>query len=198
MNYPNSIKNMIVWLSRLPSVGPKTAERFVFYLLQQSDEDLQKFAQALAELKEKTTVCKSCLEITETSPCAICQNKNRDQNKICVVINTRNMLAIESTGNYSGLYHILGGLIDTINDVKPDSLNISQLKTKVNNKKITEIILALSPTIEGETTAMHISKLFKDKNIIITRLAQGLPTGSDLDYADNQTLSNALKFRNKI
>jgi len=198
MKFPLAIQKLIDQFSQFPTVGPKTAERYIFYLLKQPAENLQKLAQLIAELKEKTIICSQCLAISETNPCLICADKNRSQGIICVVGNTQDMLMIEATKQYNGLYFILGGLIDTINDIKPDQLNIKQLVAKINHKGIKEIILALSPTVEGETTAMYIAKLFKDKNIKITRLARGLPTGSNLEYADEMTLSNALKYRNEL
>lgn len=198
MRYPRSIQNLIELFSHLPSVGPKTAERYVFYLLKQNPEDLQKLAQGIAELKEKITVCKSCLAISETDPCFICADKTRDHSIISIVSNTRDMLALEATGEYKGLYHILGGVINAIEGIKPDQLNIKTLVEKIKKGGIKEIILALNPTIEGETTAMYLAKLFKPYEIKVSRLARGLPMGADLEYADDVTIANALKFRNII
>lgn len=155
-------------------------------------------AQAIAELKEKTIICKSCLAISETDPCAICRDKNRDNFTLCVVANTRDMLAIEATKQYSGRYHILGGNLDAIRGIKPDKLNISILLNRVKKDKINEIILALNPNLEGETTAMYLAKLLKPYKIKITRLAKGLPMGADMEYADAITLVNALKYRNEL
>jgi len=179
-------------------VGPKTAERYVFYLLKQTDEELQKFAQAIAELKEKITICQTCLAVTETNPCAICSDDKRNRAQICVIANTRDMLTIEATKQYNGLYHVLGGVINTIEGIKPEQLNIKQLINKLKQNKITEIILALNPTVEGETTAMYLAKLLKPYKIKITRLAKGLPSGADLEYADEMTLANALKNRTDL
>ncbi len=198
MRFPKIIENLINQFSQLPTVGPKTAERYVFYLLKQPAESLQKLAQSIAELKEKTTICSECLAISESNPCLICADKKRGQNIICVVANTQDMLMIEATKQYNGLYFILDGLIDTINDVKPEQLNIKKLINRIENNGMKEIILALSPTVEGETTAMYIAKLFKNKNIKTTRLARGLSNGASLEYADEMTLANALKYRNEL
>jgi len=198
MRYPRAIQNLINYFSRLPTVGPKTAERYVFYLLRDNPEELQKFAQAIAELKEKTIVCKICNVISDKNPCTICADKKRDNSKLCVVANSRDMLAIESINEYNGLYHILDGLLDTIKNIKPDDLFIDSLIERVKKNNFKEIILALNPTIEGETTAMYLTKILKPLNIKTTRLAKGLPTGADLEYADEITLANAIKFRNEL
>lgn len=198
MRYPASIQNLIDQFSKLPTVGPKTAERYVFYLLRQHPEWLQQFAQAIAEVKEKTTVCQTCLSIAESNPCQICSNQKRNHAVICLVADTRDMLAIESTKQYNGVYHILGGVINTIEGIKPDQLNIKTLLNHLKQNNTKEIILAFNPDLEGETTAIYIAKLLKAHKIKITRLAKGLPMGADLEYADEITLSNALKYRNEI
>ena len=198
MKYPKSIQNLIDILSRLPSVGPKTAERYVFFLLNQNPEDLQKFAQAIAELKEKIVICRVCGAVAESSPCPICSDSGRNRKTLCVVSNTRDMLAIESTNNFKGLYHILGGLINTIEGVKPDQLSIKPLLKRLEDKAVKEVILALSPTLEGEATTLYLTKLLKPQNIRITRLARGLPSGANLEYADEITLTNALNMRNEL
>jgi len=207
MRYPSSIQNLIDHFSKLPTVGPKTAERYVFYLLKAHPEWLQAFAQAIAELKEKTTVCQTCLAIAETNPCAICSDLKRNRSVLCLVADTRDLLAIESTKQYNGLYHVLGGVINTIEDIKPESLNFKQLLNRLKPGTIKEIILAFNPDLEGETTSMYIVKLLKPRitpgaksgaGLKITRLAKGLPMGADLEYADEITLSNALKYRNEV
>jgi len=198
MKYPQSIQNLIDIFSRLPTVGPKTAERYVFYLLKQNSEELQKFAQSIAELKEKIKICEKCFAISETNPCGICSNSNRDKATICVVSNTRDMISIESTKNYNGVYHVLGGVLNAIEGIKPEELNIKKLLERMQKENIKEIILGLNPTLEGETTSMYLAKTLKLHNIKITRLAKGLPMGSDLEYADEITLTNALKYRNEL
>ncbi len=198
MKYPKSIQILIDYLSKFPSVGPKTAERYVFFLLKQNPEELQKFAQAIAELKEKTTTCQNCLAVAETNPCPICSDQKRNHTMICVVADTKDMLSLESTKEFNGLYHILGGVLNTIENIKPEQLNIKQLISRIKKDGVKEIILALNPTLEGETTVMYLAKLIKPCKIKITRLAKGLPMGADLEYADEITLTNALKFRNVL
>jgi len=198
MRYPVSIQNLIDHFAKLPSVGPKTAERYVFYLLKAHPEWLQGFAQAIAELKEKTTVCRTCLSLAESDPCPICSDKKRNQALICLVAETRDLSAIEETKQYNGLYFVLGGVINTIEGVKPEQLNIKQLAARIKQKGLKEIILAFNPDLEGETTVLYLAKLFKPSKIKITRLAKGLPMGADLEYADEITLAHALKYRNEV
>ncbi len=194
MKYPAAIQNLIDKFSKLPSVGPKTAERYVFQLLKQPVEYVDSFASALKDLKTKTTVCASCQVISETSPCAICRDSARQKDLLCVVENTQDLAALEATGQYSGKYFVLGGLINTINEVRPQDLKIERLAKKIKEEKIKELILALNFTLEGETTALYLNKLLKD-HLKITRLAKGLPAGSDLEYADETTLASALRYR---
>lgn len=201
MNYPKAIQDLISHLKKLPSVGPKTAERYVFYLLNQRQDDLQQFAKTIAELKDNITICKTCFQVSETNPCSICANPNRDNHTISVVSNTRDLLTIEATKIYNGKYHVLGGLIDSIKNITPGDLYIKQLLERLEKEKIKEVILSLNPTLEGETTSLYISKLIKksqEPSVRITRLAKGLPSGSDLEYADEVTLGNALKYRNEL
>lgn len=197
MRYPQAIANLIEKLSTLPSVGPKTAERYVFYLLRQSHEKLNNLAEAIRDLKAKTTTCSSCQAIAENNPCPICSDEGRNKELLCVVENTQDLLSIEATKQYSGHYFILGGLINTIHDVKPTDLNIEVLLKKIKTGKIKEIILALNFNLEGETTALYLTRLLRE-HVKITRLAKGLPAGSDLEYADETTLASALKYRNEI
>jgi recombination protein RecR len=197
MRYPKALQNLIDRLAILPSVGQKTAERYAFHLLNQSEERLDALALAIKELKQKTTVCHSCLAISEASPCAICADANRNRSSLCVVENSQDLNAIESTKQFNGLYFVLGGLINTIEDVGPETLNINKLIKRLQMDEVKELILALNFTLEGETTALYLGKILKNR-IKITRLAKGLPAGSDLEYADETTLSSALKFRNEI
>lgn len=197
MRYPEAIENLISKLSVLPSVGPKTAERYAFYLLRQSNEKLKSLAEAIRELKEKTLVCSSCLAISEKNPCSICSDLNRLKEILCVVENTQDLLSLEATKQYHGQYFVLGGLINTIEDVKPSDLNIELLLKRIDKEKIKEVILALNFNLEGETTSLYLSKILAGK-VKISRLAKGLPAGSDLEYADETTLASALKYRNEI
>ncbi len=198
MKYPKAIQNLIETFSKLPGVGPKTAERYIFYLLKQDAEELQKFAQTIAELKERITICQVCLAVADKNPCYICSDIKRDASVICVVSNTRDMLAMESIGQFHGVYHILGGAIDSINGIGPDKINIKQLLEKIKKSNVKEIILGLNPNFTGEATSIYLTKIIKPLKIKISRLAKGLPMGSDLEYADEITLANSLKYRNEV
>lgn len=201
MNYPKSIQDLIDYFSKLPSVGPKTAERFVFYLLKQPQSFLDEFAAVVSGLKKNIIICGQCLGVSGSNPCSICADKNRNKKTICVVANTRDMISVENTKQYGGVYHILGGVINAIEGVKPEHLTFKKLLEKIKNNKAEEIILALNPDIEGETTSLYLAKILsplKKNGLKITRIARGLPMGSDLEYADSMTISNALKYRNEV
>jgi len=198
MHYPNSIKKLVEQFAKLPTVGPRTAERYVFYLLKQNSAYLNEFGGALTDLKKGIKICKICGAVADKENCDICLSDKRDHSLICIVANTRDMISIEDTKEFNGVYHILGGLIDQINDFGPEKLNLETLKRKLTKNSVKEIIIALNPNIEGETTSMYIQKLFKDEKVAITRIARGLPVGADIEYADNTTIANALKFRNKL
>ncbi len=202
MKYPAAIQNLIDQFSQLPSVGPKTAERYVFHLLKSSPEKIQLFAQYLYNLKKDLRVCSECLAISQSDPCSICSDRNRTDNSLCIVASLQDMISLENTRQYQGKYFVLGGLINTIENVRPDDLPLKKLDEKIKkllqNQNSLEIILALSPNLEGETTALYLSKMFKDPHIKITRLARGLPSGANLEYVDELTLGNAFKYRNTI
>lgn len=197
MNYPEAINRLINKLSELPSVGPKTAERYVFYLLKKDQASLDELSAAIKELKEKTFTCSSCQVISSTNPCPICSNSNRDQEVLCLVENTQDLIAIESTKQYNGKYFVLGGLINVIKEIGPENLEIRKLLKKINSENIKEIIIALNFNIEGETTSLYLKRILGDK-IKISRLARGLPAGSDLEYVDEITLASALKNRSQL
>ena len=198
MQFPPSIQKLIDQFAKLPTVGPKTAERYVFYLLKKPQKDLDELARSVQELKKDISVCRSCGAISEKDLCSVCSDSSRNSEQICVVSTTRDMITMENTNKYRGVYHILGGNIDTIEGVKPDQLNISSLLEKAKQGKIKEAILALDSTLEGDTTAKYLISQLNPYNIKITRLARGLPMGSDLEYADSMTLINALENRNEI
>jgi len=197
MQYPHALQDLIDRLSDLPSVGPKTAERYAFYLLKQNPDKTIALAESLKGLSSDLTVCQSCHAISASDPCPICNDRTRQKQVLCIVENLPDLIAIENTRQYTGRYFVLGGLINTVDEIGPKDLNIDKLIKKIKQDGIKEIILALNFTLEGETTTMYLTKLLKD-HIKITRLAKGLPAGSDLEYADEITLGSALKNRNEI
>ena len=202
MKIPKAIQNLIESFERLPGVGPKTAQRLTFYLLHVPQGELDKFAGSLQELKKGTILCSRCFMIGESDPCDICQNEERDQSTICVVEQPLDVYALEKNGRYKGVYHILHGKIDPLNSIGPDEIFIHQLLTRIKvyegkGKKVSEIIIATNPTMEGEATAMYISKQIKNNHshIKLTRIGRGLPVGADLEYADEVTLQRAMEGR---
>ena len=203
---PNSLKNISLFLERLPGIGEKTANRLAFFLLNLSEEDLKEFAKNVSDLKSKTKLCKNCFNFTENDICEICNNKDRDQSVICVVETVLDLLSFEQGRIYNGVYHVLHGKIDPLNRMGPDDIKIGELMLKVKDQKskINEIILATNPDMEGEATAVYINRKIKDQsanrgtNIKVTRLAYGLPMGANLEYADYMTLKKAIEGRNKF
>ena len=199
VNYPNKLKSLIESFTKLPGIGRKTAERFVFYLIKQPKIDLQEFANNLKDLHEHNFICPSCFNFSENEGnCQICNDSRRDQSTICVVEEFHDLTVIENTGQYNGLYHVLGGIIDPPEGITPDKLTITQLLDKIKEKAIQEVILALNPDIQGEGTIIYLKNQLKPLNIKITLLARGLPMGSDIEYADEVTLTNALKGRQEL
>lgn len=198
MNYPPAIKKLITLLSYLPSVGPKTAERYVLFLLRQSPDFLNNLNLTLKELQSSVVYCSKCFCLSAADPCPICSDSKRYHNVICVVAETKDMLAIEASQAYFGVYHILGGTISAINNRGPQNLQINPLLAQAKGGQIQEIVLALNPDLEGESTCLYLKNLLAGTNVKISRLARGLPNGASLDYADELTIAHALKFRNKI
>jgi len=196
--YSETIEKLISEFSKLPGIGQKTAERFVFYLLKQPKEELEKLNLALKNLEKNIKICSICQNFSETDPCPICSSKSRDKSIICVVAEPQDLLAIEKTGEYKGTYHVLHGVINLPEGITPNRLKINELLERVKKNRIKEIILALNPDIEGESTALHIKKLLSPFNLKITKLARGLAMGSELEYADEITLADALKGRKEI
>lgn len=199
MKIPKAVQNLIDSFERLPGVGPKTAQRLTFYLLHVPQTELDRFALSLQDLKRKTVVCSNCFAVDETDPCSICQDTTRDGSTVCVVEEPLDVLAIERDGSYKGVYHVLHGRIDPLNNIGPDEIYIAALISKIKDQrsKIGELILATNPTMEGEATAMYIAKQCKmqDARCRITRIGRGLPTGADLEYADSVTLQRAMEGR---
>ncbi len=196
--FPEPIANLVAAFARLPGVGPKTALRYVFYLLKQPKHDLEVMARALRELGEKIGVCPKCFTYTEHELCEICTDPKRDESVLCVVEESRDIATIESTDAYRGCYHVLGGNLNPIEGITPDVIRIRELRDRLEkNPEIKEVILALSPTAHGETTIMYLTKLFAPLDVSFTRLARGLPMGATLEFADEVTLGDALKHRKK-
>lgn len=198
MNYPKTIKDLIECFKKLPGIGEKTAERLALSTLDLDDEIIDLFKQSLENTKIKIKRCKKCNNLSEEELCEICKMKNRDINTICVVEDVKNVMILEKIGTYCGLYHVLDGLISPLDGINPEDLNISSLIERIKNENITEIILALKPSIEGETTSLYISKLLENKNIKITKLAHGIPIGVDMEYIDALTLEMALEDRKSV
>lgn len=201
MIIPKAIQNLIESFERLPGVGQKTAQRLTFYLLHVPQGELDNFANALQSLKKDTILCSNCFMIGESDPCVICANLQRDHSIICVVEQPLDVIALEKNGKYKGIYFVLHGKIDPLNNIGPDEIYINQLMKRINNQKliIKEIILSTNPTMEGEATAMYIAKQVKSQNpeFIITRIGRGLPIGADLEYADEVTLQRAMEGRSQ-
>lgn len=193
--YPPAIARLLEELTRLPGVGPKTAERYVFSLLRQSPQRLKDLADAVAHLRERVVRCERCHIFDDQSPCHFCRDKGRDQTIICVVAEAPDALAIEQTDVYRGLYHVLGGTVAPAEGRSPDDLTIRNLMDRVPKEGAAEIILALNSDIEGETTALYLKKALAPLNIKITQLARGIPTGGDVTYMDETTLGEAMNHR---
>lgn len=195
---PEPVTRLVEAFSRLPGVGPKTASRLTFYLLRSGEELASELAEALADLHARLTYCQTCFNITESSPCPICLDDRRDRGTICVVEEPLDVVAIEKTGVYGGLYHVLHGAISPVDGVGPDDLRIDELVARLQASAVSEIILATNPSLEGEATAMYLERQLETLNVQITRLARGLPMGGDLEYADTVTLTRALEGRRKM
>jgi recombination protein RecR len=192
------VSRLIEEFSKLPGVGPKSAQRLTYYLLRASAEDAQALAQAILEVKEKIILCSLCQNITDSDPCAICRNDQRDQGSICVVEEPLDILALERTGSYKGLYHVLHGVISPMDGIGPDDLKVRELLARLKTGQVQEVIMATNPNLEGEATAMYLTRLIAPLGLKVTRLARGLPMGADLEYADNVTLTRALEGRQEV
>jgi recombination protein RecR len=197
---PEPVTRLVEAFSRLPGVGPKTASRLTYYLLRAPDEISSKLSEALRDLKANTRLCSSCFNITVNDPCPVCSDTMRDQHTIMVVEEPLDVLAIERTGSYHGTYHVLHGVISPVNGVGPDDLKVRELGTRLaNQSNVLEVIIATNPSYEGDATSMYIQReVLRDKGVKVTRLARGLPVGSDIEYADAVTLSRALQGRSEV
>ena len=198
MLYTASFSKLIEVFQKMPGVGHKSAVRMAYYVLSLSDEDAQKMIYAISDAKEKIHYCSLCQNITETDPCEICSNERRDSSLICVVEQPKDVIALEKTREYYGIYHVLHGAISPMDGIGPDDIKIKELVARIAEGGINEVIMANSPSIEGEATAMYISKLLKPFGVKVSRIAYGLPVGGDLEYADQVTLLKAIEGRHEI
>ena len=196
--YAPSIEKLIESFEKLPSIGNKTAARLAFHILDTTEEETNEFVQAILDAKKNLKYCSGCYNITDTDPCPICSNQNRDHTIICVVEDVRDVVAMERTHEFKGIYHVLHGSISPMNGVGPDDIKIKELLSHLMGGEVKEIILATNPRVEGEATAMYISKLVKPLGIKVTRIAHGIPVGGDLEYTDEVTLSKALEGRREL
>lgn len=192
------IARLIEELNRLPGIGPKSAQRLTFYLLRAPAEQVEALAEAIKALKERLRLCSICLNITDSDPCTICSDLERDRTQICVVEEPIDILPLERTKKYRGLYHVLHGVIAPSEGIGPEELKIKELLARLQNSQVAEVILATNPNLEGEATAMYLQRLIAPLGIKVTRLARGLPYGGDLEYADDVTLSRALEGRQEM
>jgi recombination protein RecR len=198
--FPLSIQKLIDALQDLPGVGPKTAERYVFHLLKYRDENLASLAQTVFSLKRGLHECQNCFNFAEHDLCSICKNPQRDGKILCVVADCRDLVSLEKSGQFHGRYFVLGGLLDPLSGVTPEDLHFTELKTRLQNPLLSpdELIIGFSPNIEGETTLLYLKELLKPYSVHLTRLARGLPNGADLEYADPQTLTEAIAGRREV
>ena len=198
MKRPPAVTELIDELKKLPGIGQKTAERLSFFLMRNKAEQANKLANAIKNIKDKIILCSVCYGITEADPCGICSDTSRDQKQICVVEEPHDVYVMENMGYFKGVYHVLMGVISPLDGIGPDDLNIEPLKNKVAGEDIREVILATNPDMEGESTAVYISKVLKPLKTKVTRIARGLPVGSDIEYADSVTLLKSLEGRMEI
>ena len=196
--YSPSIEKLIEAFEKLPSIGHKTAARLAFHMLNSSEEEINNFVNAITNAKKNLKYCSKCFNISDTDPCIICSNPKRDESIICVVEDVRDIIAMERTHEFNGVYHVLHGSISPMNGVGPDDIKVKELLSRLTDGKVKEIILATNPRVEGEATAMYLSKLIKHLGIKVTRIARGIPVGGDLEYTDEITLMQALEGRREL
>jgi len=193
-----SVYKLIQELNKLPGIGPKSAQRLAYYLLRAPEEQTKLLVDAILSIKQKTKLCSVCFNVTDADPCSICRSSQRDRTKICIVEQPQDILALEHTGIYKGLYHVLHGAISPTEGVGADDIKIKELMNRLQGGSIDEVILATNPTLEGEQTALYLNKLISPLGIKVTRLARGLPFGTELEYADDVTLTRAIEGRQEF
>jgi recombination protein RecR len=198
LKLPNSLQRVINEFSKLPGIGPKSAQRLAFYLLKKDNVEILNLSDSVKELRIDIIFCDECHNMTESNPCSVCSDMSRNHKLICVVEEPLDALALDKSGAFNGVFHVLGGVLNPMEGITSEQLNINSLLDRIRKLEAKEIIVATNPTLEGETTAMHIAKLLKDSDVTITRIARGLPMGGDLEYADEVTLSRAIEGRREI
>ena len=198
MYHTKTLNRLIEELSKMPGIGPKSAQRIAFYILGSSKEEAKALSQAILDLKEKITHCSICNNITEENPCEICSNSQRDHSIICVVEEPKDVLAFEKSRGYNGVYHVLLGALSPLEGIGPDELKIKELMERLKKEKVSEVILATNPNTNGEMTAMYLAKLIKPSGIKVTRLAHGIPVGGSIEYVDEETLAKSLEGRKEF
>ena len=196
--YEGAVQDLIDELGRLPGIGPKSAQRIAFHLLQADSEDVTRLVTALTEVKARVRFCEVCGNVAEAERCRICADPRRDQTSICVVEEPKDVVAIERTREFRGTYHVLGGAISPIDGIGPDDLRVRELMTRLASTQVEEVIIATDPNLEGEATATYLSRLLRDVGVTVSRLASGLPVGGDLEYADEVTLGRAFEGRRRV
>ena len=198
MNYPDSLNELIESFKKLPGIGEKTAERLAFSVMNMDNDTVILFSNSLKNVKNKIKRCTICGNITENNICDICKNEARDNNIICVVEDAKNVISLEKMGSYNGKYHVLNGLISPMDGKGPDDISIDSLISRVKKDDINEVLIAISPTLEGETYSLYITKLLENTKVVVSKIAYGIPMGADMEYLDPMTLSMALLNRNKV
>ena len=195
---PEPIQRLVEAFHRLPGIGPKSAQRLAYHILRTSEQEASALAQAVLDVKQRIRLCSQCLNITEADPCSFCQDSRRDRTIVCVVEQPLDVLAIERSGGYRGLYHVLHGVLNPMEGVGPEHIHVRELVVRLQAGEIQEVIMATNPSLEGEATAMYIQRLVGPAGVKVTRLARGLPSGADLEYTDDVTLARALEGRQEI
>lgn len=198
MEYAKPLAKLVGEFEKLPGIGPKSAQRLAFHILRMSDENAEALAEAVLEVKHSIRLCPICYNYTDQDRCAVCSDTKRDPSLLCVVAEPRDVVAMEKTNEFRGVYHVLGGVISPMDGIGPEMLKIRELVNRVNDGDVSEVVLATNPTIEGDTTSMYIAGLLKPLGVKVTRIAHGMPVGGDMDYADQATLIQALQWRREM
>lgn len=198
MNYPNTLKNLIECFKKFPGIGEKTAERMALSTLEMPDETLELFSTSLKDVKIKIKKCERCGNLTESDLCQICKDEGRNKTTLCVVEESKNVILFEKIGTYNGVYHVLGGLISPLDGVNPEDINLTSLLERIKKEEIKEVIIAVKPSIEGETTALYIRKMLEGLDVVVSKIAHGIPMGAEMEYIDPLTLELALEDRTTI